>query len=65
MPEAPKLHFNHFTEEALMLGLEAQMSLVLIKACAVLLVPSHRTNAKDPGIHHERCVERAPQPTVL
>lgn len=60
MPEAPKLHFNRFTEEALILGLESQMGLVLIKACAVFLVSSHWTHAKDTRIHHKHDVKGAP-----
>lgn len=65
MPEAPKLHFNPFTEEALNLGFEIQMCLVLIKACAVFPVPSHWTNTKDARIHHKYDVERVPQSTFI
>ena len=65
MPEAPKLHFNPFTEEALILGFEIQMCLVLIKACAVFPVPSHWTNTKDARIHHKYYVERIPQSTFI
>lgn len=48
MPEAPKLHFNPFTEEALILGFEIQMCLVLIKACVLFFQFPHWTNAKMP-----------------
>lgn len=41
MPEAPKLHFNPFTEEALILGFEIQMCLVLIKACVLFFQFPH------------------------
>lgn len=65
MPEAPKLHFNHFTEEALIVGLELQICLVLIKACVLFPVPSHQTNAKHARIYHQCYVKRTPQSTFV